>query len=302
MMSVGLTQSITVAALLLCAVPSNVSAQTRIESLNNSDPVYVQQQQMVRQVQESQDASNSGVPLILFSYSPDGEDDLFDLSARLTLPYGTIASLNRLPQPRLPQDGRSVLIPNQPGLFAPVEASTALERQVLERISRNERAFEVVIPGSNENERYLFGPGLDFSEEERDLFMRGRFNHPIGGGEISSTYGYRYQPFSGVRHFHAGIDFAADFGTPVYAAADGFVHKIDREPVLGLSVTVAHRGEYETVYAHLQEATVAVGDQLNGGELLGYVGSTGMSTGSHLHFEVKYRGTPRDPEQYILWE
>jgi murein DD-endopeptidase MepM/ murein hydrolase activator NlpD len=169
-------------------------------------------------------------------------------------------------------------------------------------MSRNGGAVEVVVPGSDRGERFLFAPGLDFSEEERDLFMRGRFIRPVGGGEVSSTFGYRYHPFSGTRHFHAGIDFAADFGTPVYAAAEGIVQAIDREPVLGLSVTVAHRGEYETVYAHLQQATVVVGDNLNGGDLLGYVGSTGMSTGPHLHFEVKYQGSPRDPEQYILWE
>ncbi|MEX2443349.1 MAG: M23 family metallopeptidase [Alkalispirochaeta sp.] len=273
-----------------------------MHSLDRGDPVYVQHQQMVRRFQGENGSHHAEDPLILFSYIPTADEDLFEISSRLTLPYGTIASLNRLNQSRLPTDGRAVLIPNQPGLFAPSQAETALERRLLERVAPHEDVLEIQIPGPDGNTAFLFAPGLDFSDEERDLFMRGEFVHPIGEGPVSSPFGYRYHPFSNARLFHAGIDFAVDFGTAVYAAADGVVQEIRREPFLGLSVTVAHRGEYETVYAHLQEAIVSVGDEVNGGNTLGYVGSTGMSTGPHLHFEVRFQGIPRDPEQYIRWD
>ena len=277
----------------VCSLAPMSAAQTPMSRLDRSDPVYVQHQNMVQRANQ---------PLILFSYIPAADEDIFSIAARVQLPYATIASLNRLDRPHLPTGEQAILIPNRPGLFAPSSAGTALERRLLSRISEHTDAFEVTIPDSDELTTFLFAPALDFSQEERDIFMQGGFVHPIGGGAVSSRFGYRYHPFSNARLFHAGIDFAVDFGTPVYAAADGVVESISREPLLGLSVVVAHRGEYQTVYAHLQETLVAVGDQLNEGDQLGYVGSTGMSTGPHLHFEVRYQGVPRDPERYILWE
>ncbi|MFW5827192.1 MAG: M23 family metallopeptidase [Alkalispirochaeta sp.] len=268
-------------------------AQTPIARLDPSDPGYMQHQEMVQRPDQ---------PLILFSYTPTSDENVFGVSSRLQLPYSTIASLNRLDRPQLSSDGSAILIPNRAGLFVPSQAETALERRLLARISQHEEVIEVRIPGSDGPIPFLFAPELDFSDGERDLFMQGGFMHPIGGGAVSSPFGYRYHPFTRARLFHAGIDFAVDFGTPVYAAADGVVESISREPLLGLSVTVAHQGEYQTVYAHLQETLVTEGDQLNEGDRLGYVGSTGMSTGPHLHFEVRYQGVPRDPEQYILWE
>ncbi|MFW5694476.1 MAG: LysM peptidoglycan-binding domain-containing M23 family metallopeptidase [Alkalispirochaeta sp.] len=292
----------TLSVAVLCAVVPVIHGQTPIAHLDRSDPVYVQHQQMVQRFTDEPETGSSDQPLILFSYTPTSDEDLFSISTRLQLPYGTIASLNRLDRPRLPSDGRALLVPNRPGLFAPSHPETTLERRLLARISQHEDAIEVRVPHSAGATTYFYAPALDFSEQERDLFMQGGFMHPIGGGTVSSPFGYRYHPFSKARLFHSGIDFAVDFGTPVYAAADGVVEEITREPLLGLSVTVAHRGDYQTRYAHLQETLVAVGDTLSEGDTLGYVGSTGMSTGPHLHFEVRYQGEPRDPERYILWE
>lgn len=278
---------------LLSSLSTTIAAQMPMTSLDRDDPVYVQQQQMVERPQE---------PLVLFTYTPTADEDLFSIASRLKLPYATIASVNRLDRPHLPEDGTPILIPSHPGLFAPTTAATPLERRLLDRIAHTDRVQEIQVPASSGDEPFLFAPGLDFSEAERDLFMQGAFMHPLGGGAVSSPFGYRYHPFSNARLFHTGIDFAVDFGTPVFAAADGVVQEINREPLLGLSVLVAHRGEYETMYAHLQEAIVTVGDRIRAGETVGFVGSTGMSTGPHLHFEVRFRGTPRDPGQYILWE
>ncbi len=278
---------------LLITLSTPLGAQMPMTSLDRDDPVYVQQQQMVQRPEE---------PLVLFTYTPASDEDLFGIAARLKLPYATIASLNRLDQPHLPEDRTPLLIPSHPGLFAPTAAATPLERRLLDRIGRSDRSQEIQVPASAGEESFLFAPGLDFSEAERDLFMQGAFMHPLGGGAVSSPFGYRYHPFSNARLFHTGIDFAVDFGTPVFAAADGVVQEINREPLLGLSVLVAHRGEYETMYAHLQEAIVTAGDSVRAGDTVGFVGSTGMSTGPHLHFEVRFRGAPRDPGQYILWE
>lgn len=104
---------------------------------------------------------------------------------------------------------------------------------------------------------------------------------------------------TGRRSFHRGLDLTAPFGTPVVAAASGVVVRIHRDPLLGLSIHVDHRNGYTTVYAHLQEAMVIVGEEITGGQRIGSVGSTGFSTGPHLHFEVLRDGSNRDPERYI---
>jgi murein DD-endopeptidase MepM/ murein hydrolase activator NlpD len=162
--------------------------------------------------------------------------------------------------------------------------------------------LDLVLADSGAPVSVRFAPGLDFSPQERDTFLRVRFANPLPAGVVSSVFGYRNHPVTGIWSFHGGIDLAADFGTPVTVAADGVVSSIDRDPWLGLSVTVVHRASFATVYAHLQETTVAAGQTMSAGDIVGYVGSTGLSTGPHLHFEIRHRGESRNPEEYIQWD
>lgn len=300
----SLTGVVAAIALLIATAPSPVSGQARIRELDRRDPVYAQHQAMVSAAHTTGAVDGSAaaeVPLVLFSYAiPDGAD-LYDIAARLMLPYSTVATINRLSSPDLPAAGAVLLIPNQPGLFVPTDGDGDLERRIAARIAAEPATRRVRIPADNGTVPFLYAPGADFTPAERDTFHRIRFVRPLRGGTVSSRYGYRNHPVTGVRSYHAGIDLSAPFGTPVRAAADGVVTAIDREPWLGLSVTVAHRQEYATVYAHLQEVTVPVGHEVARGDMLGAVGSTGMSTGPHLHFEIRYRGEPRDPERYVAW-
>ena len=100
------------------------------------------------------------------------------------------------------------------------------------------------------------------------------------------------------RHFHSGIDLAAPMGTPVHAAAAGVAKVIDG-PGYGLHIVVTHDGGAQTYYCHLSAALLKTGDAVTRGELIGLVGSTGMSTGPHLHFEVRLHGTPVDPRGWL---
>jgi murein DD-endopeptidase MepM/ murein hydrolase activator NlpD len=100
------------------------------------------------------------------------------------------------------------------------------------------------------------------------------------------------------RHFHSGIDLAAPTGTPVHAAAAGVAKVVDG-PGYGLHVIVTHDRETLTLYGHLSAALVKTGDSVSRGELIGLVGSTGMSTGPHLHFEVRWQGSPVDPVAWL---
>jgi murein DD-endopeptidase MepM/ murein hydrolase activator NlpD len=118
-------------------------------------------------------------------------------------------------------------------------------------------------------------------------------------GRVTSTFGERRDPFTGEADFHAGLDLAAPRGTPVRAAASGTVEFSGRRGDAGNLVEVAHADGTRTRYAHLDSMKVAQGDSVHAGQVLGAVGSTGRSTGPHLHFAVERAGKNIDPEPLL---
>jgi len=123
----------------------------------------------------------------------------------------------------------------------------------------------------------------------------GRLESPMPGYRISSRYGWRTHPIFGGRRLHTGIDFAAPYGTPVRSAAGGRVIFTGWRGGYGNAVVVDHGGSLATLYAHLSRISVRTGGRLAPSQSIGNVGSTGFSTGPHLHFEVRVNGTPVDP-------
>ena len=119
-------------------------------------------------------------------------------------------------------------------------------------------------------------------------------------GYISRGFGIRMDPFTGRRQPHLGIDLASDIGTPVYATADGRVSFVGRDPGLGRMIRINHLFGHTTVYAHLSRVEVKRREYVKRGEVIGAVGNTGYSTGPHLHYEVRFRGQPKNPLNYIL--
>ena len=123
---------------------------------------------------------------------------------------------------------------------------------------------------------------------------------PVRGHYISG-FGYRTSPIHGHSHFHAGIDFAAPIGTPVYAANEGQVITAGwPESGYGLQVEIAHGNGFITKYAHLSKLEVREGQRVKRGQVIGRVGSTGHSIGPHLHYEVIRRGSKINPAPYLL--
>lgn len=122
---------------------------------------------------------------------------------------------------------------------------------------------------------------------------------PIEAAYNSSSYGWRSDPFTGQKAFHRGLDFTADSGTVIYAAADGIVAQAERMSDYGNIVRVDHGSGLDTRYAHLSKFLVKVGDRVSKGQPIAEVGSTGRSTGPHLHYEVRLNGVPLDPRKYL---
>ena len=123
---------------------------------------------------------------------------------------------------------------------------------------------------------------------------------PTDGGFISSPFGGRPNPFSGYgRDWHPGIDIAVDYGTPVYASAAGYVQQAGWYGGYGKYIRLSHDFGYETAYGHMSRLAVSAGSFVKKGEVIGYVGSTGYSTGPHLHFEILKYGEQVNPSSLI---
>ncbi|WP_028574803.1 M23 family metallopeptidase [Desulfonatronovibrio hydrogenovorans] len=119
-------------------------------------------------------------------------------------------------------------------------------------------------------------------------------------GWVSSEFGYRNSPFTGRREFHRGLDISAPIGTPIYAPADGKVSFSGNDGAYGISLVINHGRGITTRYAHLQRYVAQRNQEVSRGQLIGYVGNTGRSTGPHLHYEVRVNNMPVNPMRYIL--
>jgi len=128
----------------------------------------------------------------------------------------------------------------------------------------------------------------------------GKFGFPLTSyTRMSSPYGYRIHPITGTRKLHSGVDYAAPYGTSILAAEDGTVLTAGWNSGYGYCVTINHGGGYVTLYGHCSSLLVTAGQKVKRGQTIAKVGSTGNSTGNHLHFEVRVNGSPVDPTGYL---
>ncbi|MBP2652212.1 MAG: envC 2 [Firmicutes bacterium] len=119
-------------------------------------------------------------------------------------------------------------------------------------------------------------------------------------GAVTSGFGWRTSPWDGSSELHPGIDIANSLGTPVVATADGEVVRSGWGGGYGNIVQINHGNGIETIYGHNSQVLVAVGNTVKKGQIISYIGSTGMSTGPHVHYEVRVNGTAIDPIKYLV--
>lgn len=187
----------------------------------------------------------------------------------------TLASLNSLVSPEDVEPGMELLIPNARGLFTD-EAQPG--------------AFAVAdLPGR------FFMPGSRFHEEELKLFRGDGFVYPLAAFVVTSNFGSRLDPFTRRITFHGGLDLAAPEGTFVAASRSGIVRYAAMAGGYGRLIVIDHGHGYKTLYGHLKQMLVRPGQSVRAGEKIGLVGSTGRSTGPHLHFELRKDGRLERP-------
>jgi Membrane proteins related to metalloendopeptidases len=131
----------------------------------------------------------------------------------------------------------------------------------------------------------------------QSTYVGGTFMWPLPAANnvITCPYGMRKHPITGVRKLHTGIDLRASTGTKVYAANSGTVTTSGYSSAWGNYIIISHGGGLTTLYAHLSRRSVSKGNKVKRGDIIGYTGNTGYSTGPHLHFEIDKNGTPYDP-------
>ena len=176
----------------------------------------------------------------------------------------------------------SALLAEQQGVLAEIESEIwFIENEIASLAAEEERIKELIRieqqPGGT-------APGI---------LLR-----PVPGG-VSSGFGYRIHPIYGDRRMHTGWDMNAGCGAPIIASGSGRVFLADWKGGYGITVMIDHGGGMSTLYAHQSQVAVGYGAQVSAGDVIGYIGTTGVSTGCHLHFEVRIGGNPVDPTPYM---
>jgi murein DD-endopeptidase MepM/ murein hydrolase activator NlpD len=238
---------------------------------------------------------NAAEALTIYRYAPGPEEDLLSLAARCNIPYSGLATINRLSHPSLAAE---MLLPSVPGIYIPLEPASDLER--LLAAARSGQEGEVIRFGGADGGGFRFFPGDDFGPTERIFFLNRGFRFPLRNFTLTSAFGPRINPVTGRFRVHQGLDLAAPEGTDVFAAADGEVAETGSDPVYGNYVIVRHRDDWVSLYGHLSFTAVVLRQELRSGNLIGRVGSTGQSTGPHLHFELRKNGRAQDPGKHLF--
>jgi murein DD-endopeptidase MepM/ murein hydrolase activator NlpD len=273
-----------------------------IARLDSRDPVfrqYVEAVDLSRRLiyGKKEKPRNLAENLRIFSYTLSENDDILGLAARCNIPYAGIATLNRVSHPGLMP--KTMLLPSVPGIFIPETPSNDLE-QLMASSRDPAEGVMLTVERNGKAEQYLFLPGEDFSPTERTYFFNTGFRFPLREYRITSVFGPRPSPFTGKLQDHRGLDLAAPMGANVYAARDGRVTETGTDPVYGNYIIVAHDDNWVSLYGHLSAVTAAAGSRVSRDSVIGKVGSTGQSTGPHLHFEIRKNGRALDPGKLLF--
>lgn len=221
--------------------------------------------------------------------------DAFDVT------QDTIISVNNIKQSRLIQPGQYLKIPSMPGIIYTVKKNGETAATIAEKykVNAEKTAFANNISLDSELKAgtSLFVPEAELDWATRQEINGDLFKKPLHARYwLSSNYGWRNSPFNaGARTFHGGIDMAVSQGTPIYAALDGTVTAVGYNATYGNYVIITHHSGYKTLYGHMKSTACRKGNFVYTNTVIGYVGSTGMSTGPHLHFTVYKNGKTINP-------
>jgi len=231
------------------------------------------------------------------TYKVKKGDTVSQIALDYSVSMDAIIASNGITNVRVLREGETLRIPNMDGIPYTVKNGDSLSGisksmgVPLEAIlDANDLETDIINAGMS-----LFIPGARMNNEDLKLALGELFIYPLKGARLSSPFGWRNDPFTGVRTHHAGVDLSAPQGTAVSAAMGGKVSAVGNDRTYGIFVILTHPGGYQTLYAHLTAYSVKQDQQVAQGAQIGTVGSTGYSTGPHLHFSVYKNGRAVNP-------
>ncbi|WP_157152942.1 M23 family metallopeptidase [Brachyspira murdochii] len=229
-------------------------------------------------------------------------DNLTVISRKIGANLDTLVSVNKISNANRLRPGQKIIVPNRNGLLYTIKKGESLE-DVTERYDvslKRVLTFNKISDAADiEAGDDIFLPGAKYTLDERIDKFGQMFSLPTTITRISSVFGYRVHPITGVRTKHMGVDIPGRLNTPVYAARKGKVIFAGYSGGYGNLVIVRHDKGYTTYYGHLNSITTKAGANVGVGVMIGRMGSTGRSTGSHLHFEVRRNGVALNPADFI---
>jgi murein DD-endopeptidase MepM/ murein hydrolase activator NlpD len=227
--------------------------------------------------------------------------------SRIAASYGlsmdTVIASNNLINAHLVRPGQVLKIPNMNGIPYVIKAGDNLSKiskawsiPLSVIVDANNLQSDFIMPGQT-----IFLPGARMPANDLRMALGTLFISPLKGtgARLSSSFGWRADPFDGSQRLHEALDLAAPTGTPVKAASSGRVSMVGNSPTYGKYIIISHSGGFQTLYAHLSVTSVQQGAQVDQGTKIGEVGSTGRSTGPHLHFALYKDDKAVNPLDYL---
>ena len=273
--------------------------------LETSDLVFRQLVEAAESNMQNMQKNKSPEEIFIVQYTLKKDDTLFSVSARCLVPYDTIVTLNGIRDTVNLAQGTVLFIPSAGGIFLPSDTNrNDLDYLVRARLTSggltaNETPRRIPVRIQKKTVMFYYYPAERFSGTERVFFLKPDFILPIEKPKLTSPFGLRNDPITGQLHHHSGVDLAAPEGTAVVAARAGTVKFTGWDAVLGNYIVITHENSIETVYGHLKTIKARLNQKVNSGTIIGTVGTTGRSTGPHLHFEIRISDTATDPAKYL---
>ena len=273
-----------------------------IQSLTFRDPLFKQYTEDVAsaRIALAHGKTNEELPIKFYRYKVEPGWDVLGIVARCCIDNAGIITLNRIQSAKDDLAGLYVLLPTVPGLYIPEDTGNPLEK--LEAAACEKKLIKPLqlnIATQRGNRKVYYFPNDKLDETTWRYFLSPLYRFPLDSGILTSPFGKRPSPFSGKPSYHPGIDLAAPTGSPVYACAPGKVTAVLFSNVYGNHIIIKHNDGNESLYGHLSKTIATLNQIVKAGTLIGEVGSTGMSTGPHLHFEIRKSGVPTDPQVFI---
>lgn len=239
-------------------------------------------------------------PLITFyTLSVPENMDFLWLSSRLSPVYkDTLATLNRLSGADAKVAGTRIKVCSFNGIFVPDSPKTAWEQLLFKKYitdgTMNEAQVFVI-----DGEKFYFFMNERLDPTTSLFFLDTNMASPLKSSVLTSDFGYRVSPISGTWKFHSGVDLAAPSGSDVYSCKAGTVARTGFNTTYGNYIEIQHYNGMTSFYAHLSRILAKEGQKVDTGAVIGKVGTTGASTGPHLHFELKKDGKAEDPGKIL---